>query len=279
VFSPYYAWARRRGGGDPLQHCALNVSLYGKPRGWTLTERGSAAVQRDPEMLRIGPSALTWDGTGLTVRIDEITAPLPSRIRGVVRVLPSALTSCRFSLDQAGRHRWSPLAPTARVEVRLEQPALRWSGDGYLDSNDGDAPLEEDFVEWDWSRAPLPGGATVLYNVTRRTGPDLAMALRFDRAGQVEHFPPPPRASLAPTLWRMPRRTRCDEGAQAVVRQTLQDAPFYARSVIETRIAGEQVTAMHESLSLDRFRQLWVQAMLPFRIPRRLGAARPVGSG
>ena len=29
VFSPYYALARRRGAGDPLDHCALNVALYG----------------------------------------------------------------------------------------------------------------------------------------------------------------------------------------------------------------------------------------------------------
>ena len=29
VFSPYYAWARRRGPADPLNHCALNVALYG----------------------------------------------------------------------------------------------------------------------------------------------------------------------------------------------------------------------------------------------------------
>ena len=53
------------------------------------------------------------------------------------------------------------------------------------------------------------------------------------------------------------------------MRQTLEDAPFYARSVIATRLRGEDVTAVHESLSLDRFRAPWVQAMLPFRIPRR----------
>jgi carotenoid 1,2-hydratase len=52
---------------------------------------------------------------------------------------------------------------------------------------------------------------------------------------------------------------------------TLEDTPFYARSVVRTRLLGEPVTAMHESLSLDRFSALWVQAMLPFRIPRGRG--------
>jgi carotenoid 1,2-hydratase len=52
------------------------------------------------------------------------------------------------------------------------------------------------------------------------------------------------------------------------VRQTLEDGPFYARSILSTRVFGEDVPAMHESLSLDRFRKPWVQAMLPFRMPR-----------
>jgi carotenoid 1,2-hydratase len=50
--------------------------------------------------------------------------------------------------------------------------------------------------------------------------------------------------------------------------RTLTDAPFYARSLVRTRWLGEAVTAMHESLSLQRFDSAWVQAMLPFRMPR-----------
>ena len=146
VFSPYYAWARAHGEGDPLNHCALNVALYGRDRKrWAMTERGRGHVGRASSSLAIGPSLLTWDGDALTIRIDEVTAPAPSRIRGVVRVYPKALTSRAFALDPADRHRWWPIAPSAHVEVTLEQPALRWSGDGYLDSNTGEAPLEAAF--------------------------------------------------------------------------------------------------------------------------------------
>ena len=106
MFSPFYAWSRRRGGGDPLQFCALNAVLYGRPRRWAMTERGGGAVDRGPRHLAIGPSALRWDGDTLVVDIDEVTAPLPSRIRGTVRVHPSAVTGRRFNLDDAGRHRW-----------------------------------------------------------------------------------------------------------------------------------------------------------------------------
>jgi len=283
VFSPFYAWSRRSlnngsmhngflaKAGDPEHHCCLNVALYGRPRRWAMTERGRGSLDRGARHLSIGPSALHWDGDTLTIDIEEVTAPLPSRLRGTVRVRPGGLTGRRFKLDDAGRHRWSPIAPASRVEVELTHPALRWSGPGYLDTNDGDAPLESDFVQWDWCRAPTPAGATILYNAQRRTGGEQSLALRIDRAGAVEQMPPPPPAALPRTRWRVARPTRADAGAPPVMRQTLEDTPFYSRSVIETVLFGERVTAVHESLSLDRFQAPWVQAMLPFRIPRRWG--------
>ena len=51
--------------------------------------------------------------------------------------------------------------------------------------------------------------------------------------------------------------------------QTLEDGPFYARSLLDTRLLGEPAMAVHESLSLQRFRAPWVQVLLPFRMPRR----------
>jgi hypothetical protein len=41
------------------------------------------------------------------------------------------------------------------------------------------------------------------------------------------------------------------------------------RSLLQTRLLGESATAVHESLSLRRFSAPWVQALLPFRMPRR----------
>ncbi len=72
--------------------------------------------------------------------------------------------------------------------------------------------------------------------------------------------------ALKRTGWRVERSVRSD-GTAAVIR-TLEDAPFYARSVVSANLLGEPVTLMHESLSLDRFKMPVVQAMLPFRMPR-----------
>lgn len=272
VFSPWYAWARRRpDGADPLEHCALNVALYGERRRWSLTERPSGAVERGPSHLRIGPSALRWDGDSLLVQIREVAAPVPRPMRGEIRLRPAAAPNGRgFTLDPAGRHRWTPIAPAARVEVAMERPALRWSGAAYFDTNDGDAPLERDFIQWDWCRAPLPdGGAGVLYNVEPREGAARSLALRAKPGGGIEEEQAPPSAQLPPTrIWRMPRPFRAEAGAEPTVRQTLEDTPFYARSVVSTRMFGEPSQVVHESLSLERFRAPWVQAMLPFRVPR-----------
>jgi carotenoid 1,2-hydratase len=269
VFSPYYALARRRGAAaDAENHCTLNVALYGPRARWAMTERGRGALRRDAAHLAIGPSGLAWDGESLRVGISEMTVPWLGRVRGEVRLYPRALPGRAFAIDPEGRHRWTPLAPLAHVEVALTEPALRWSGAGYCDMNAGAAPLEADFVRWDWSCARVGGDAAVLYETWPRAGEPQALALRFDPQGGCELFDMPPRCALPPTRWRIARATRAD--AAHVVR-TLEDTPFYARSVLATRLLGTESPSMHESLSLDRFRAPWVQAMLPFRMPRRAG--------
>jgi carotenoid 1,2-hydratase len=269
VFSPYYALARGRGAANPLNHCAVNVALYG-PRShrWAMTERPRARVRRSASTLEIGPSALSWDGTVLKVDLDEVTAPLPSRIRGQVRLRPEGLNTGQIALDSDDRHRWWPIAPCSRIEVDLHQPDLKWSGPGYFDANMGDAPLEDAFSVWNWSRAKIGPDTAVLYDVSPRAGAELSVAVRFDPSGHGEAFEPPPRADLPKTGWGIRRGTRADAGHAPAVRKTLENAPFYARSLLDTQLLGQPTMAMHETLSLNRFRAGIVKAMLPFRMPR-----------
>ncbi len=270
VFSPYYARARRRtpAGADPANHCALNVALYGGFKRWSMTERSKNALRRSATVLSIGLSSLEWKDGVLTVTVEETTMPIPRRLRGIVRVMPASLASATYSLNPNQRHRWTPIAPSARVEVQFERPAVSWSGKGYVDTNDGDAALEDDFEQWHWSRAHHPHGTTVLYDATCRDSKTTMLALRFDDAGNVVPIEAPPRAPLPTTAWHIARGTRCDAGSSAQVVQTLEDTPFYARSLIATMVNRQTMTAIHESLSLDRFRSRWVQTLLPFRMPR-----------
>ena len=250
-----------------MDHCTLNVALYGDTKGWAMTERGSARVHRAANVMTIGPSGLHWDGDTLVFDINERTMPFAGHINGEVRVHPAAMTGRTFHLDAARHHRWSPLSPRAHVEVKLSNPALHWSGTGYLDSNDGDIPLEASFARWNWSRAEVGMETAILYEVTPHNGAGVSLALRIGNAGGVTDFAPPQPVDLPGTRWGVPRGTRADGGA-ARVKQSLEDTPFYSRSVLETQLLGQKATAMHESLSLDRFRAPWVQAMLPFRMPR-----------
>ena len=269
VFSPYYAWSGRH---HPENHCSLNVAVYGNPANrWAMTERGRSALHREPRRLVIGPSKLEWDGHTLVFHIRERGAPLPYPVRGTVRVTPRAITRDSFPIDPLGRHRWWPVAPHAAIDVDLTQPALSWHGAGYWDSNWGSESLEEGFERWTWSRAPLPdGGAAILYDPTPRHGPGRPLALRFPPGGsQAEALACPPRAPLPGTrIWRIARETRADAGKQARVARTVEDTPFYARSVLDTHLLGGPVSAMHESICLGRFQRTIVRLMLPFRMPR-----------
>lgn len=254
---------------------------------------------RDRDTLTIGPSSLHWDGRVLTVRINEVDTPSLRSIRGEVRITPQRVGDTDFVLDSAALHRWRPIAPCSRVEVDLQRPGLSWSGEGYFDSNFGEVPLENSFCGWHWSRARLSDGAAVLYDIRERTsdlsrsderavvaaaagaasgagenresgvdGAQRSLALRFHEDGTVERFAPPPTATLATTRWRIARDSRSEEGAPVRIVSTLEDTPFYARSLVSGKLLGQQVESFHESLDLDRFRRRWVQWLLHFRTPR-----------
>ncbi|MBI1402591.1 MAG: hydroxyneurosporene dehydrogenase [Porphyrobacter sp.] len=269
MFSPYY---KKSGRSDPLNHCALNVALYGPQARWAMTERTRGAVERDAANLVIGPSSVRWEGGALTIDIDEgdtrLFVPWQRRVRGTVRVFPEALNRAAFALDGRESHIWHCLAPAARIEVEMQSPGIAWQGRGYLDHNRGAEPLEKGFNTWHWSRAHLKEGAAVCYEGERGDGSLFASALRFDRSGVPEPVDLPPIAQLPPSKWRVERRTRSDIGV-AEVRRTWEDTPFYARSELASRFAGEEVVAVQESLDMRRFSSPLVQFMLPYRMPRR----------
>ena len=268
VFSPHYARQRRRSPADPTEHCALNIALYSpRSKQWAMTERGSHALHQTPSTLSIGPNHLEWDGDALTIYVEETGSPIPSRVRGTIRLMPHALFPHSIDLDSKKRHRWTPIAPSACVEVDFDKPDCRWSGDGYFDSNRGDEPLEASIKKWTWSRANVKGGTAVIFDVVERNGEQTPIAMQFSRTGGAREFTAPSKVRLPSTGWRIERCTRSDNGI-ARCERTLEDTPFYSRSIVSTRWLDQSVTGMHESLNLDRFRSPIVQAMLRLRMRR-----------
>ena len=271
VFSPYYHWALQRNPqANPENHCCINVALYGRgARRWTMTERSRHSMSRDATSFHVGPSSLRWNGQWLEIHVDEWSVPIPKPVRGVIRVHPDRLFPFVTALDDHQLHHWGPLAPSARVEVSLDAPAVSWKGHAYLDSNQGESLIVNEFTEWDWSRANLSDGSVaVLYDIREKSGIERLLALRFHPNGEVSEFEAPQRQALPKALWRVARSIRSDDAVPAKVVQTLEDTPFYVRSVLESGLLGEKVISMHETLNIPRLDTTSTRLMLPWRMPR-----------
>ncbi|MEO1102423.1 MAG: carotenoid 1,2-hydratase [Pseudomonadota bacterium] len=265
VFSPYYAWAGKR---DPNNHIAVNVALYGQPARWAMTERGRRYGRQAEDGFSVRGSGIRWDGSGLTVDIDERCAPLPHRLRGTIRVTPDVLSGTAYPIDGGGAHMWRPVAPSTAIEVDMEAPDLSWRGTGYVDMNWGTVPLEDTFSHWDWMRVDLGDGrSAIFYETEELGGGGRQLALVCEADGTASAIAPPQRHPLSRTLWRVPRAAWSD-GGPPKVRRTLEDAPFYVRTEVEMELFGAKHTAIQESLSLRRFKNPIVKLMLPFRMPR-----------
>jgi carotenoid 1,2-hydratase len=271
VFSPYYRWARQRNPqANPENHCAINLAIYSPgTKRWTMTERSAASISRNQTEFVIGPSSLCWHGDHLQVDLYERAVPFGQRVAGHFKLFPKQLFNFSTHLDDRHQHRWGPLAPSARIEVELKSPAIRWQGNAYFDSNEGDEPITIPFKDWDWSRAQLSGDRTaVIYDVRQKNGAERVLGLIFRPDGQIENFEPPPRQALPKTGWRIQRQMRNPHQASLKVLETLEDTPFYARSVLNSELLGERVTSFHETLDVPRLSSLAVQLMLPWRMPR-----------
>jgi carotenoid 1,2-hydratase len=83
----------------------------------------------------------------------------------------------------------------------------------------------------------------------------------------VQSVASPPAQSLPKTAWRIQRRMRSTQAVK--VHEQLEDTPFYQRALLQFEYAGERLLAFHETLSVPRLVSPVVQAMLPWRMPRR----------
>jgi len=231
-----------------------------------MTERRASAVEAGADVLTLGPSQVRFEDGALVYDIAEHGAPLPRPVRGRVVIRPEIEQAETFTLDSGGRHAWRPVWPRARVEATFDRPDLKFHGDGYVDMNAGSEPLEAAFASWNWARTPVRDGAAILYDSRWPDGGERSLALHIGPDGKAQPFEAPPRHALPKVGWGVARETRSDAGARIV--KTLEDTPFYSRSLVETELLGGPRLLMHESLDLKRFSAPWVKGLLPFRMPR-----------
>lgn len=266
MFSPWYAWSGRR---EPQNHVCLNVATYGPGGRFTMTDRGRSALRQSADTLTLGPSRMHWTGRELVIDVDEVSSPpIISAVKGRIVLTPSAVTGVELALHP--RHVWRPFAPLAHISVNLTQ-GHQWEGHGYFDANFGTAALEADFDFWTWGRFPMQDRALCIYDATRRDGTTLDFGLEVTASGEAREVTPPPRTDFARSRWQVRRETRADAGTTPREVMSMLDAPFYSRSVVETRLEGELTQGVHEALDLTRFRSPLLKPMLAVRVPRRSG--------
>jgi carotenoid 1,2-hydratase len=245
----------------------MNVALYGRrASAWALHERSVLDSARERNGVAIGESRMAWEGDRLVIALDERTTPFGRRVRGRIVVHPESLTGAEIAIDGRGEHWWWPVAPIARIDVALDEPALRFTGHGYHDANAGAAPMERAFTSWVWSRARADDRAILAYDVACATGADRSLAFHVDARGVIEPIERARRAPLRPTLWRLSRFARSDDGAEARVVRSLEDGPFYARALVEHRLGGASVLAVHETLAAHRLARAWVRFCVGYRM-------------
>ncbi|SIS50806.1 carotenoid 1,2-hydratase [Roseivivax lentus] len=248
----------------------MNVATYGPKGRFTMTDRGRSALRQSAQRIQIGPSSMGWNGNQLVIEVNEVTAPPQlSRVRGMIRVTPSAITDQELPLTQDGAHVWRPFAPVSRIEVDMEAQGWQWQGHGYFDANFGTRALEDDFAYWTWGRYPTRAGATCFYDAQRQDGTHLAQAATFDEGGNVHNTELPETRPMQRSLWQVKRATRGDEGAEPTQVMNMLDAPFYSRSMVKTELQGEPAVGVHEALDLTRFAKPWLKPMIAVRVPRR----------
>jgi carotenoid 1,2-hydratase len=233
-----------------------------------MTERGRASLDRSARHIAIAGSSMRWSDGHLIIEIDERCSPVPRRLVGTVSVEAGPLFDRVHSLDAAGLHRWRPFAPRARVSVAFSQPGVAWSGSAYCDLNAGDEPLERAFRYWTWSRSTAAERTRIHYDLEARDGERRSLSFDYCDDASIIPAPAPPLVELPETLWRVRRALRNEEAAVPAGIVTMEDTPFYTRTRALPLVAGRRLPTICESVDLDRFASRWVQALLPFRMPR-----------
>jgi carotenoid 1,2-hydratase len=110
----------------------------------------------------------------------------------------------------------------------------------------------------------------VLYDTVEMSGEEQNLALRFRPDGIAESISAPPRVKLPPTdVFRIRRTTRVTDTESVHLGRTLEDTPFYSRSIIQCHLLGMRAAGIHESFDGGRLSSPIVKLMLPFRMPRR----------
>lgn len=256
-FSPYSRLASSQIPADPFVHNAFFFALYraGQLYAYHFTRFPHAQICADelrPATLRFGENHLTFGDGVYRLRLADENA---NRRRLTAELAWTGPTAAGQAADDAANgqtHFWLPAAPTCRVtgHIALRDRSsvgaehIAFAGDGYHDHNWGTLPFDAALRDWHWARAALGNGRTaIVYHVERRDGRPDSHLLLFEEGRLTRHDP---QASVTRSRWRINGfgtvyATRldvqsADTAATFLLRQRLDSAPFYVRTLADATV-------------------------------------------
>lgn len=270
IFSPSYHRAKLATSADPWAHCAFNLAIYAPTQEWwVFSEYIQSEANINAREMTVGPNHIQNDGLSYRCQFSERTATLLNvgscDVEGEFEISAPAFMDVDFSVDPKQEHIWKPIAPFARFSMRLKNPNLQFSGNGYIDHNHSAAAPEQTLSQWRWARYHLPSHeAELMFYIKDIAGEEKRLHLLFDAHGH--HIGDATYASsYRRHRWGLNSMLDRPHGKLSKI-ENMEDAPFYSRNALHLETSKGPVRGISEHIDFDRFKKPWVQFLTPFKI-------------
>ncbi len=268
---------------DPLDHCAVSVSVYrdGKPAAYALNAFRAAdfSTEAEPFAVTVAGNRLRRDDRGyaLEVRTPAVDGRTP--IVAFFRFDPTS-GSVPFERD-LGRpgspHHWILAAADCRVEglVKIGETTLEFRGRGYHDHNAGDEEISRAIRRWEWGRFHHGPLAEVFYLAEPHLGPSqsLWITCRDGRPETVREGVEATGEAPSRNVFGVKSSHRLlvsSEGASLARENArcVDDGPFYRRWLARFEVGRESGEGISELLDTRHLNRAMFNWMIPYRLKR-----------
>ena len=285
----------RRPKPDPLDHCAIGLSIYrdGKPIAYALNGYRRPDFRHRPDPFRIEVAGNTLDRVEGTYRLHVETAASNrrDRLRADLTFRPAAATGPleRDFGTAENPHLWMLPAPDCRVEgsiaVSGKRPFERvFQGRGYHDHNAGADELSRSFRRWAWGRVHVGPSTHIYYRAEPHRGPSHQVWITCrdgrpevvrDSARFVGDDPPFEDNGRGGNVFgvRHGKALRVEAGLESLTdnrTDCVDDGPFYRRWVSRFEVVANgsknEAIGISEWLETRNLNRALFNWMIPFRL-------------
>ncbi len=177
----------------------LDVSIYrsGRKEHFGFPQPQAQSLFRaDPVEVNISEGKLVRENNRFHIRLDKKEIYLNMTLTQTFPV--SSPADCQLYRKGDEHFKWKVYVPQARAAgiLRIGNTEIAINGDGYLDYNEGNFPLNKRLEQWYWGRLHSQSNALIWGALSFKDGTLIQPVLRADHSGVVletNEFPLPPQ--------------------------------------------------------------------------------------